>query len=823
MGYAGNECEGDVIIPSIVSDGVYEYAVVEIGYRGFADTSITSVILPETLLAIGREGFGGCHDLASVVLPPQLSTIGQAALIECLSLPSISIPASVTSIENRAFDYCNALESISYLAETPVSANVDIFPTVIYRDATLNTPNATLESVKATMPWNQFLRVNAKDGSIAPAGQGEDFEYEGLWYTVIDADAKTCRTKAGTLVDDMYVAGNTVSGDLVIPPMVSDGIYDYSVVEIGWCGFANCSGLTSLRLSDSVTKIGGYAFYGCSNLSSISLPESLKTIESAAFERCAALTTVVIPESITSIGANVFYNCTSLKSVSLPNTMPACEYGLFGGSKNILDVTYLAETPVASVEDLFDNLTYEIATLMTPNATLASVQATMPWNHFYNINASDGSLRIPRNGDDFDFDGITYTVIDDETNLLQTKAGTAEEGVMGNVVEGNIVIPETVSAYDREYTVTEIGDYSFGGNSNLLSVTIPATVEHIGTGAFSDCERLTSLVWKGHTPLQNGVVEEIGNPNLLLYVDSVQYAPEGMDHNIVADGICENLVLTPGYPFTPLVQFTAEHSEITKEFTQLTPTGGCAGWETLAIPFQPTEITSADGRQLVPFGAFTDIYTQCPFWLYEADATGEWREASAIRQTIPYLVSMPDNDSYDEQYRIHGDVKFSTDDATVIAPATTAPYITTWASGREFRSLWLPLDDAEAADAMGLNVGIDDLRNNDGEFLAPGSAFHVDVLPRPLEAYVTRIDGRRYMPVRGDQSFLKLISGDNGLKIVVKQGTIILSSDYDRTVDVVTMDGVTLRRAHLKGGVAYRIENLTRGIYIVAGRKITVK
>lgn len=415
-----------------------------------------------------------------------------------------------------------------------------------------------------------------------------------------------------------------------------------------------------------------------------------------------------------------------------------------------------------------------------------------------------------------------YTVTDESGYTLQTKSGS-EDGLIGNTAEGNLVTPETVSIAAREYTVTEIGDYGFSGNPDLLSVTIPGTVTNIATEAFSDCERLTSLIWKGDSQLDRKVVDGIGNPNLLVYVDDSKYAPEGLECNIVAGGVCDNLVLTPGYPFTPVMEFTANHSEITKEFTQLTPIGGCAGWETLAIPFDPTEIVAEDGRQLVAFSAFTDIDTQCPFWLYEADAAGEWKEASAIHQGVPYLVSMPNNDTYDEQYCIHGAVKFSTDDETVIAPETTVPYITTWASGREFRSLWLPLDKAEAEDAMGLNVGIDDLTDSDGELLLPGSAFHADVLPRPLEAYVSRIDGRRHMPVRGDQSFVKMISGGDGLRIAVDLGKITLSSDCDRTVDVVTMDGILLRRAHVKAGVAYRIDNLTRGIYIVAGRKITVK
>ncbi|MDE6636955.1 MAG: hypothetical protein K2K32_01815, partial [Muribaculaceae bacterium] len=294
-------------------------------------------------------------------------------------------------------------------------------------------------------------------------------------------------------------------------------------------------------------------------------------------------------------------------------------------------------------------------------------------------------------------------------------------------------------------------------------------------------------------------------------------------HNVVAGGVCDNLVLTPGFAFTPLTAFTAVHSEITKSFTQQTPVGGCAGWETLAIPFEPASITVSDGRALVPFSVFTEINTQCPFWLYEADAAGEWKEASAIHQGVPYILSMPNNDEYSEQYRVDGDVIFLTDEETLIAPETCAPYVTTWNSGREFCSLWLPLSAEDASNAMGLNVGISNLTGDDGNLLAPGSAFHVDVLPKPLEAYVTRIDGRRAMPVRGDQSLVTMMSIVDGLNVAVDYGSIIISSDRDCTVDILTMEGIIIRRADVKAGEKYRIENLTRGIYIVAGRKIIVK
>lgn len=959
--FSGNTFNGNLIIPEIVSYGDHVYTVTEIGQLGFNRCdSIISVKLPNSLKYIGDHAFRECAELTSIILPESLEGMGISVFKECPKLDSISIPNSVTEIKEWTFSMCNSLESIrlpeslefignfafefcpitslyfsdslkeiheyafmgsenissvTYDAATPIQT-VEIFPERVYNRALLTMKNATLAEIRATEKWNKFRRVVASDGIDDPGilpEAGDDFEYEGIWYTVLDAEAKTCMTKEGPYDYDVndWIPGNYCEGDVTIPSIVSDGTNDYTVVSIGISGFYNCSSLTSITIPEGVTSIGVAAFmncssltsinipekvtsienttfYGCSslislllpdeltsigqdafgwcsNLISINIPESVRSIGHYAFDQCSSLTSIIIPEGLTSIEAGVFqdclgltsikipegvtsicrysfngcsnlssidipegvtsieegafYRCSLLTTINLPSTLSSIEENAFVGCNPNAEILYLAESPIIAPENTFEDL-YTTATLTTPNATLASVQATTPWNKFLRINASDGSISPLGVGEDFEFDGINYTVIDEENHLIQTKNGYPEIGESSNSVEGNLIIPSKVTYDGYEYTVTEIGYYSFFNNPYLLSVTIPGSVNYISWDAFDGCERLTSIVWQGDFPLP---MKEIKNPNILVYVDDAKYAPEWLDHNIVAAGVCDNLVLTPGYAFTPLTAFTAEHSEITKLFTQQTPVGGCAGWETLAIPFEPTSITVSDGRALVPFSAFTDIDTQCPFWLYEADAAGEWKEASAIHQGVPYILAMPNNDEYADQYRVDGEVTFLTDEETLIAPETCAPYVTTWNSGREFRSLWLPLSASEAADAMGLNVGISNLTGDDGKQLAPGSAFHTDVLPKPLEAYVTRIDGRRAMPVRGDQSFLTMLGTECGLRITTDSGSIILSSDLDRTVEILTMDGIIIRRAYVKAGEPYHIDNLTRGIYIVAGSKITVK
>lgn len=681
---------------------------------------------------------------------------------------------------------------------------------------------------------------------------GEDFEYQGIIYTVIDADTRTCETKAGS-----WTAGNTVAGDITIPSKVFYESNDYTVVGIGNASFGGNSSLTSMNIPETVTYMGIGAFTDCNSLTTINIPDGITRIEESlfsncgsltsiqiplsvtyigrlAFQRCSNLTYIQIPESVTYIDSKAFAYCSGLTSITLPAGISTIEKQAFLPCDKIGLITYNSNKPITSTSDIFSSSIYETTTLEMPNATLADIQATVPWNMFKRIVASDGSIGfMPGVGETVEYRGISYTILTEneaeQTGTVTTKPGESF-GMPGNSISGDVEIPGGFEVNDVYYDVTQIGDYGFSGADLLTSITLPKSIEKIGMEAFSGCKQLTSLVWQAHTPLEDEVINSIANPNLLVYVDYKDFAPSSLDSNVVVmlnnsqHFECSNLVLTPKYPFKPLWPFDAAHCSLTKSFTQHTPIDGCAGWETIVVPFDVTEITAYDGRNLTPFAAMENINTQYPFWLYEANSNGlGWVASPQIKAGMPYIISMPNNEEYSEEYRISGNVTFSSNQTFRISPESEATDVVTWTSGRQFRSLWLPLSDEEAAQAMGLNVGIDNLVGNNGEVLAPGSAFHVGVVPQPLEAYVTRIDGQRAMKIGGGQSNVLLIDADRNLDIRSSIGSITVTSAIDRVLDICTTDGIKIRSLNMKAGDTITVSDLTKGIYIIANRKITVK
>ena len=88
-------------------------SVISIGKCAFYDcSSLSSIVISDSVTSIGERAFWGCSSLSSIVIPNSVTSVGKCAFYDCSSLSSIIIPDSVTSIGDSTFWSCSSLSSL---------------------------------------------------------------------------------------------------------------------------------------------------------------------------------------------------------------------------------------------------------------------------------------------------------------------------------------------------------------------------------------------------------------------------------------------------------------------------------------------------------------------------------------------------------------------------------------------------------------------------------------------------------------------------------------------------------------------------------------
>ena len=96
-----------------VVDGIlYDATVSEIVYCPPTAAKGKTVVIPETVVNIGRSAFTGCETLTDIILPNGLKFISRSSFSGCTALKTIRIPDSVEDIADWCFNGCTSLETI---------------------------------------------------------------------------------------------------------------------------------------------------------------------------------------------------------------------------------------------------------------------------------------------------------------------------------------------------------------------------------------------------------------------------------------------------------------------------------------------------------------------------------------------------------------------------------------------------------------------------------------------------------------------------------------------------------------------------------------
>ena len=491
------------------------------GYAFTGNKSLKSVNIPAKVKTIETEAFNSCG-LTELVIPEGVQTIGYNTFGRN-SLQNLTLPSTVTSIGGSAFDNNNNLQSIICNAVTPPTLDGDAFSIGI--TPSIKVPMASIAAYRKAYGWKDFSNyyggevvadgityridengamVAAVEPSLTEANVPSTVEFEGNQYPVIKINdnvfAGNTNLTAVTLSEGLVeIGGFAFKGcqnleSVTLPESLTTlGDYAFSsckllkmikipsgVTTIPNDCFSKCSSLESVKIPEEVTDIGGAAFSGC-NLNALTLPESLekikgrafednrslksvnipakvKTIEQQAFYNCG-LTELVIPEGVQAIGYHAFFN-NSLQNLTLPSTITSIGNSAFCYNYGLQSITCNAATPPTLGDDAFYRC--NIQEVKVPLASIAAYRKVYGWKNYSNYYGGEEII-----------DGVAYR-IDDKGAYVQAAIMT----------ESEICLAENVAFEGAQYPLYKIADNAFAGNGSITLVTVPATVEAIGSNAF---------------------------------------------------------------------------------------------------------------------------------------------------------------------------------------------------------------------------------------------------------------------------------------------------------------------------------------------------
>ena len=117
--------------------------------------SLTSINIPSGVTNINANVFQGCSSLTSIDIPSGVARIDSGAFQDCSSLTSIDIPSGVTSIDNYAFQYCTGLTNVTVNSTTPPTLGSNVF-NYNASGRKIYVPAASVDEYKAASGWSTY-------------------------------------------------------------------------------------------------------------------------------------------------------------------------------------------------------------------------------------------------------------------------------------------------------------------------------------------------------------------------------------------------------------------------------------------------------------------------------------------------------------------------------------------------------------------------------------------------------------------------------------------------------------------------------------------
>ena len=271
----------------------------------YANSEVTSLTLPDTLLSLGSSNVYFMEQLTSVQLPQSLVAIDDYNFYSCPLLESVVIPSGVSYIGEHSFYSCENLKEICFEGEVPVIAP-ECFQ-FLAEGAVARVPQDQVEAYRAALPAELEVVSSGVDAVKRDFTAPEsDFSFDAATGTI------TAYNGFGVRVDIPKTIGGT------------------AVRAIGENAFYGHQYMYCVRIPEGVETIGAEAFSGTYHLAAASLPSTLREIGDSAFAQYKGQI-IQLPEGLKAIGHRAFY-WSQLQEAYFPEGIASIGEEAFAGS-----------------------------------------------------------------------------------------------------------------------------------------------------------------------------------------------------------------------------------------------------------------------------------------------------------------------------------------------------------------------------------------------------------------------------------------------------------------------------------------------------------
>lgn len=479
-------------------DAAYEIYVTAVDEAGdvseFAKADITFTGDPEFRIIDGtvelyKKGTPG-DTVRDAVVPPAIlgmpvTGIGPAAFINATMLRSITLPDTITQIDANAFYGCDA--ALLCNPDSSTAAELARIGQNFYDSADTGKDFA-------------LTRQNGKLALAAYTGTKTDVTVPNVAY--IQAGAFSGNTDVEQITLPAAVTGigaNAFYGcssleKIMLPDTLTDiapNAFAYCPAKL-FCGYDSAAarqlsdmrqvfydnsdtdgrfGLLYLKV-DGAEKLALYTYTSTEPMAVV--PAHVRYIYNSAFKSNRTLREITIPKSVTGIGTEAFMNCSKLSKVTFED--PAGSAVTAIGERAFCNCVSLERLDLpANITSIAANAFENCPAKLYCSQSGETAKAISKAGSVFYEEAGDTTMTMRYDGSEL---------------VLCSYIGT----------NMNVTIPNDV---------TVIGDGAFDEiKSSMKTVTIPASVKTIPTGAFNGFDKLTTVTLDdgGKTALEPGAI-----------------------------------------------------------------------------------------------------------------------------------------------------------------------------------------------------------------------------------------------------------------------------------------------------------------------------